>query len=316
VPRLVGNTGTCDGAAVRSAAHLLTCLFLGSTLGCGGSDYPQASRLPPPPWLEPQADQQVASTAPGAQRVADFYRGAAWKHQRDRVDLYVPLDQTNCYWFSGVGAGGVERLHLYLWDQSNDRVATARVDGPMALLAYCPKSSGMYHLQARVARGQGYYVVGTYAKSTVQQDEPGSPAAAPPVASAPAPTTAEPAPSVATDLGAIADQQASSAAPGAKRVAPHYEASTATGPRSEWFIPLDPTSCYWFVGVTSANVKDLSLVLSDPNNKRLIENRSSNSTVVLGHCPKTGGMYHLRAKVDGGEGAYAVGVYSKPSARN
>jgi hypothetical protein len=169
---------------MQASKFLVFAAFAGAVAGCV-RERPQAV-LAPPPWLEPQADHQAAVSAPGAQRIGDFFRGAGWRREQITTDWYVPLEAGSCYFFSSAASGGVDRLHLYLWDQNRKRVAQARSDSSAPLLAFCPKDDGMYHLQARVARGEGHFVVGMYARpgghgpmETAAPSAPPGPAAEP-----------------------------------------------------------------------------------------------------------------------------------------
>lgn len=120
---------------------------------------------PPPPPLElgPMIDQQAAAAAPGAARVADFYRGVAGGGS-DRSDWYAALEAGRCYWFIGAGAPTVKELYLYLWDPQNRRITENRADSNRSMIGHCPTVSGMYKFQAKVNSGKGEYQAGLYMK--------------------------------------------------------------------------------------------------------------------------------------------------------
>ncbi|HEX7602173.1 MAG TPA: hypothetical protein VF316_11230, partial [Polyangiaceae bacterium] len=152
---------------------------------------------------------------------------------------------------------------------------------------------GMFRVQVKVDEGAGHFVLAIFSK-------PAGAKPAPPPAAAP------------EDLEAMIEKQASSAAPGAKRVGEFFAGSTKTGEKSDWFTALDPANCYWIIGAGGKGVKKLFMYLWDPDTKRVADNLSDNPTSVLGHCPKQGGMFKFEAKVDSGSGEYKVGIYAKP----
>ncbi|MCS6913554.1 MAG: hypothetical protein RMK29_18710 [Myxococcales bacterium] len=240
--------------------------------------------------LAAAADSQAAAAAPGATRVGPFYQGFANKED-DRSDWYLPLTPGTCYWFSGAGGPGVQKLYLYLWDQNGKRVADIKPSGPMALLAYCPTVGGMYHLQAKSASGHGPYTVGVYQRA-------GMPARAPALAPPP-------------QLGALCDATAAAQAPGAARVGGFYSGSAGRMGHSDWFAELRPGHCYWIVGQGGEGVTELSLFLWGPDGRRITEAKPKSPSPVIAHCPVVPGMYKFQAKVAAGGGPYVVGLYAR-----
>jgi hypothetical protein len=139
--------------------------------GAPGMPPPDPSLQPrqPPPSSGNAADAlnlhleaQARTLAPGATRVGDFFGGAGDKGQRS--DWFVPLTAGECYTFLGAGGAGLERLSLYLWDPAGKRVADHRSTTAEAVMVYCAATSGPYHLQAKVEKGNGEYHVGVFAK--------------------------------------------------------------------------------------------------------------------------------------------------------
>ena len=247
-----------------------------------------------PSWLDGKVDEQGKAASQGGELVGTPFHGTSFK-QGEGVDFQVLLDPTKCYWFSGVGDEQVQKLYLYLWDPADKRVQTKKVDGPMAVLTYCPETSGMFRLQGKVDEGVGHFAIGLYAKQaptkTVKVEPP--PAAAP----------------AGVDLEKIIDKSAAAAAPGAKRVGDFYASSAD---EQDWFTELDAGTCYWVVAAgTPGKVKKLWLYLWDSNNKRVTENKGETPNAMVGHCPKESGMFKFQAKVNSGSGDYKVGVYAK-----
>jgi hypothetical protein len=80
---------------------------------------------------------------------------------------------------------------------------------------------------------------------------------------------------------------------------------------TDWYVALEASKCYWFFAVGDQGVERLSLFLWDPNGDRVADSKSETAEVELGHCPKTGGMFHVQAKVASGSGRYGMSVYGK-----
>jgi hypothetical protein len=114
--------------------------------------------------LADAVDRQVAAGAPKLHRLGDYYRAFA-NRNGDRSDWYVPLDAGKCYWLGGAGEAGVRELFLYVWGPDNKRVADNRPKSAQVTLAFCASMSGMHHVQAKVAKGNGPYVVGVYSNT-------------------------------------------------------------------------------------------------------------------------------------------------------
>jgi hypothetical protein len=245
--------------------------------------------------LEHASVQQVAAQAPGAKMVAPFFKGSAPK-----TDWSLMLEAGNCYWFSGVSAGKVEKIAMYLWGPTGFfRLTDVKSPSGQATLAWCAKESGMYKFQTKI-EGTGNYVVGVFAKEGPKQA-----AAAPPV----------PTEKAAPNLGPLCDKRAASAAPGAHRMGDYFEGSgNSSGhvDRSDFPIQMDAGRCYWIIGCGEPDhIKTLALFLWGPNNKRITEAKSDNNYPMLGHCAKETGMFKFQAKITGGNGSYKVGIYTK-----
>lgn len=150
--------------------HFLTQVFAkggAAPTAAAGADEPAP---PPPPAAnpatpEPAADPiasriaSLAMAAAGAERVGEMREGAA-----DVTDWYVALEPSKCYWFFAVGDEGVERLSLFLWDPNNKRVADSKSETAEVELGHCPKGGGMFHVQAKIAKGSGRYGMSVYSK--------------------------------------------------------------------------------------------------------------------------------------------------------
>ena len=111
--------------------------------------------------LIPLVEAQAQKAEPAGQLVAPHYLSATTEED-GRTDWNLPLQEGQCYTFSGIGGQGVKQLYLYLWDQAEKRVATEKPERPAVTLRYCPDVSGTYHLQAKTGEGFGPLAVGVY----------------------------------------------------------------------------------------------------------------------------------------------------------
>jgi hypothetical protein len=245
-----------------------------------------------PSWLDPKVDEQGRAASQGGERVGEFFRGIAYRDD-DKTDWTVALDADHCFWFTGLGDEGVEKLSLYLWNPKEKRVADKRADVPMAVMTYCPDAPGMYRLQGKVARGFGHYSVAIFQTA--------------PVGKPPPPPEAPPEPIV--DLVALIEAQALAAAPGAVRLGAWFDGKTE---QTEWYAQLKAGTCYWVIGAGEpGKVKKLWLYLWDPQNRRVTESRTPSGTSMVGHCATQTGMYKFQAKLESGSGFYKFGVFQK-----
>jgi hypothetical protein len=258
--------------------------------------------LAAPAWAqqspEEMAEAQANSDAPGANRIQNFYTSIGSKGAMK--DWNLELEAGKCYWFSGAGGEGITELGLFLWDPAKKRVADKKSKkSPLVMMNYCAEGAGLYHLQGKVLGGNGSYAVGIYAK--------GAPAAPPPPGLKPKTATAE----QKIDLTPLIEKEAKATAPGGTRQGDIMEGSSG-GDRNDWSIMMEQGTCYWVIGVGEPKkIKELSIYLWAPGNKRITESRSTNDKATIGHCPTETGMFKVQAKIHRGEGAYAVGIYAK-----
>jgi hypothetical protein len=253
----------------------------------------------PPPWLDTAVQEQAQQQAPDAQLIGSIYKGTAFREDTGN-DWQVSLEAGQCYWFSGAGDQTVEELYLELSDPEDDRVAKDDNDTPRIVITHCPETSGTFELKAEVTEGHGHFAVGVYGKA-------GTAAPTEPTAKPTATATAKPS---GDDLGSVVDDMAKASAPDAQRVGDHLAGETD---KSDWYVALESGKCYWFIGAGNGGVGQLTLTLwaPPPTEKQIALNQSENNRVTIGHCPATSGMFHVQAKVDGGEGKYMVGVFAK-----
>jgi hypothetical protein len=284
----------------------ITALALSLVVASAACHRDQAPMTPTPPdWLDGAIEEQASQLAPGSVRVGDLFKGTAYD-DGDRQQWTITLSGAGCIYLSGVGDQSVEKLSLYLWGPDGERLETTRGDTARTLLTYCPQgpAQGTYKFEAKVADGHGHFAVGLYA-----QGDPNQPAApAEPVAKKAKTGKGDKPAKPAANLDGEVVALAKSSAPGADKVGDSFSGDAGS---TDWYVALEQGKCYWFVGAGDDSVEKLSLFLWDPSDKRVKASNSETNRVTVGHCPPTGGMYHMRAQVQGGGGEYKVGVFAK-----
>lgn len=244
--------------------------------------------------MEANARRLAAAQAPGAAQVGGFLKG-----EKEKTDFQVMLEAGKCYWFSAVSAGNVKKIATFLWAPGSNaftpRLTSERSEAGNVVLNWCTKEPGMYRFQTKI-EGKGVYTIGVFAKDAPPQQA---------VAVAQGP-----------NLNALCNQEASKSAPGAKLVGDFFAGSGSSfgrDDRVQFPVQLDAGKCYWIVACGEPeHIKSLSLYLWSQENKRIANNRNSDSpNPMLGHCAKETGMYKFEVKVSGGSGKFQAGVYSK-----
>jgi hypothetical protein len=119
---------------------------------------------------------------------------------------------------------------------------------------------------------------------------------------------ATPSPEIERDVRS----QAESSAPGSSMVGQLYRGiAYDKGEFSDFHVELEGGKCYYFSAAGDQTVRSIGLYLWDPSDSRVESDKSKTRKSFLQHCPETTGSYKVEAKVLGGAGHYAVGVFAK-----
>jgi hypothetical protein len=114
-------------------------------------------------------------------------------------------------------------------------------------------------------------------------------------------------------LGHSVAQAALSAADGFVKVDKLWRGELAPKERRAFLAVLPYGHCYRFVAAGGPGVTDLDLALIDPNGVELQRDVTQDSTPALGRdasiCPVEPGAYRVEARMRGGEGTFAIGLY-------
>ena len=268
-------------------ASLSLVLFGLFASGCGHKPKVFHISKSAPPELEGAADQTAHASVPDGERIQPALFGVA--HAEDEeTDYRLQLEAGQCYWFGWAGEASIQKFSVYLFDPTDKRLDSARGKPAQGVFSHCAKEPGIYRFQTKVNEGAGHYAVVLYRKKGVV-----------------------PPPPAVVDLAATIEKQAATAAPGATRVGEFFSGNAET---SDWFTPVQPGKCYWFIGAGEpGKVKHLSLYLWNDKGTRITDSRSPSEQAMVGYCAKDKetGMYKFQAKVELGKGEYKVGVYVK-----
>ncbi len=80
--------------------------------------------------------------------------------------------------------------------------------------------------------------------------------------------------------------------------------------RTDWSVPLERGSCYWFSLAGDQNVEAVGLFLWNPRGSRLETVKQQGPRAVLAHCASAPGLYKLQAKIMRGYGHYELAVFT------
>jgi hypothetical protein len=106
-------------------------------------------------------EKEAKSSAPGAERVGDFFKDSS-----DKRDWFTALEKGYCYWWIGAAdPEQIDELTLYLWDSNDERITQSKSQSNIVTIGHCPDKSGMHKFQAAIGSGDGTYMVGLYKKA-------------------------------------------------------------------------------------------------------------------------------------------------------
>ena len=276
-------------------AHLSIACVMTLAMACRGA--PPEVGATPDPQLESMINQQAESAAPGSVMVNEaLFRGVAYD-RGEFQDFRIELVKGNCYVFVAASDQTATALHLFVWDPEDKKVADDKSKTREALAQTCPKQTGTYKVQGKVARGAGHFAIGVFGKEApegaVAEAEPEPPK--------------EPE-KVKLDLEKIINEEAGAVAPGTKQVGNFYNGTSA---KSEFFVELEKGNCYWFIGAAQAEVKDYYIYLWDGDQKRIGETKAEGNKAQFGHCVKESGMFRVQMKVDDANDTVKLGIFGK-----
>ena len=277
---------------MTSRGLVLGTLFL--LTACRGA--PPEVGATPDPDLESMINQQAESAAPGSVMVNEpLFRGVAYD-RGEFQDFRVELSAGNCYVVVGAADETAKVLHLFVWDPNNDKVADDKSKSRQALAQLCPKRTGTYKIQGKVAKGAGHFAIGVFGKEAPEGAEPTEPEGPP-----------EPAKPAKLDLEKVINEEAAAVAPGTKQVGSFY---SGTSSKSEFFVELQKDNCYWLIGAAQVEVKDYAIFLWSEE-KRIGEAKSDGNKAQFAHCVKESGMYRVQMKVDNADDVVKLGIFGK-----
>ncbi|MGC4118008.1 MAG: hypothetical protein QM765_26350 [Myxococcales bacterium] len=113
-------------------------------------------------------------------------------------------------------------------------------------------------------------------------------------------------------LSDAVELQAQALAPGAAKVGDVFQGQGKRGDDADWNVSLQP-GCYLVSGAGGPGVERLYLSFFN-GKERLAKVASKTPLASIAQCVPAAGTYRVRATIDEGKGAFAVGLYSQPAA--
>ncbi len=265
-------------------------LVLGLGLAAAGCKEKIVVAPEAPPWFDTEIEKQAKQQAPDALQVGAIMKDVI--AERDgTVEFSVQLEDHKCYWISGVGDETSNRLAIYLFEgKGRIAVASKKSKDSRALATHCVTTPGMYRIRLKTADGAGHVGVGIYGAKALEAPPPAAPKA-----------------QSWEDIEAQVSDEAGSAAPGATQAGKFFHGQDS----QQWSVQMQAGKCYWAVVAGGDGVKEMALYLWGPDKKRITENKMDNKRATIGHCPTESAMFKFEAKVVGGSGKYAVGIFEK-----
>jgi hypothetical protein len=151
-----------DYIVAMERAHLSVACVMTLAMACRGA--PPEVGATPDPQLESMINQQAESAAPGSVMVNEaLFRGVAYD-RGEFQDFRVELVKGNCYVFVAASDQTATALHLFVWDPEDKKVADDKSKTREALAQTCPKQTGTYKVQGKIARGAGHFAIGVFGK--------------------------------------------------------------------------------------------------------------------------------------------------------
>lgn len=237
--------------------------------------------------------------------------GTLRQNQQRTFTLAVPANR--CVAVFGRGGAGVENLDVSL---VRGRTVLARdtTAAAEAELRFCAGARAeRARMQVRAFRGGGLFAAAAYLLpegSTATEVAGGTGTGAGATG-----TTAGASASVLERLTARATAVVGDYTP----VSPPARETLRAGERIDRTVMLTPGRCYRIVASGEDAIADLDLVLLDPTGGNVQEDGSNDREPTLGVlrplCPALPGQYHVVARIERGEGAFAWQVFGSGAAR-
>lgn len=225
---------------------------------------------------------------------------------RERREYALSLTPGRCYAFAAFGGPGTQDTDLILVDGEGRVLTRDNTRSVDALVRYCPQTESSYRLQARVGEGEGALFTASY------MQQPASDAA-----SAEAPQATAPVIETSSRRAANLDEtfrllNADMQARGYTALGAVARGELDEGGNRDFAIEFEGDKCYALLAVGDDNVRNLDLVLRDPNGRDVDQDLESDAKPIVRVCPERSGTFNMRIQMREGGGNFIYATYKWP----
>ncbi len=236
--------------------------------------------------------EAASRAAPGTEKLGEFHTGQLAKRATTVVE--VQLDRARCYTFIAVGGAGVSDLSLTVSAHGKE-VGGDRISGEQPIVKWCSPGRVKASVKIAMYAGSGPFALGVYA-------EKGD-----------APASAEKVGGKGNDFISNRIRQLHGQfGKGRAAISALLKGNLSTGNDQVFKVRLRAGHCYTIIGAGSPSVRNLDIVLLDPNGRELDKDASKNNfpTVETDPCLRSGGQYRIKVNMFSGFGQFGLQVFS------
>jgi hypothetical protein len=222
------------------------------------------------------------------------------------------LQEGRCYAFVSLAGPGAADTDVAVMDGTGNELVRDAEDARDGLVQFCPASTGAYQLQTGLIAGRGPVFVAGYLK---EEPPPKGKVASAPVPEPPAPDT--PLIDEHSMAGAGLEENfrlldADMLARGYRGYGDSTRGKLAQGDRRDFSIQLEGGKCYAILAVGDNTVRDLDLVLLDPDGRALDRDVEAHARPIVRVCPERSGKFTMRVEMTRGGGDFVYAPYHWP----
>jgi hypothetical protein len=212
------------------------------------------------------------------------------------------LEAGRCYTFISLAGPGANDSDVSVMDGAGNELARDADDARDGKVRFCAPNTGTYQLQTSLQSGRGSVFVAGY----IQE-----------VRDRPAPEPETPLIEERSSEGAGLEENfrlldADMQARGYHGFGKPTRGQLAQGKRRDFGIELEGGKCYAILGVGDNTVRDLDLILLDPNGRKVDRDFEQDARPIVRVCPDQSGHFTMRVQMMRGEGEFVYAPYHWP----
>ncbi|MFW6052167.1 MAG: hypothetical protein ACODAU_13395 [Myxococcota bacterium] len=246
-----------------------------------------------------------AELAKDGHRRVEEPRGLVLRQGQERT-FPINLEANTCYAFASLAGPGVEDTDVFVEDGSGNPLARDAENDGDALVRFCAPSSGSYALRTVPHRGGGPVFVAGYrkgaeeAEATAEPEQPEQPLIE---------ERSQRSAGLEENFRLLdADMQAR----GYRSHDEPARGNLTEGRNRDFTVELEGGKCYAILAVGDGGVRDLDLILRDPNGNTLDRDVEEDARPVVRVCPERSGAFTMRVQMRKGEGQFVYAPYTWP----